>query len=113
MPEKVDKIKLPENLDRRRKLTEAQKDEIRHKYGTGFYSLNGLAKEYGVSKKLILITVNPETARKNKERIKEHWRDYAPTKQERAAIMREHRDYKKQLLRNGEISEDKENGDET
>lgn len=108
MPEKVDKIKLPKNLDRRRKLTDEQKDEIMHKYATGFYSLNGLAKEYGVSKKLILITVNPESARKNKERIKEHWKDYAVSKEERAEIMKEHRDYKKKLLKDGLISEETE-----
>ena len=42
MPYKTEKMKLPTELDRRRKLSDEQKDEIRHKYGTGFYSLNGL-----------------------------------------------------------------------
>lgn len=44
MPYKSEKIKLPQEYDRRRKLTDEQKDEIKHKYDTGFYSLNSLAK---------------------------------------------------------------------
>ena len=98
MPYKTDKQRLPQELDRRRKLSDEQKDEIRHKYGTGFYSLNGLAREYGVSKKLILLTVNPESKRKNDEHIKNHWKDYTATKEERAKIMREHRAYKHKVL---------------
>lgn len=98
MPYRVEKIKLPPELDRRRKLSDEQKDEIKHKYSTGFYSLNGLAKEYGVSKKTILLIVNPESKRKNDEWIKDHWRDYLPSKEERNAIVREHRAYKHKVL---------------
>ena len=99
MPYKAEKMKLPPELDRRRKISDEQREEIKHKYSTGLYSLNGLAKEYGVSKKLILLTVNPESKRKNDERIKEHWRDYKPNKEEWNAIMREHRAYKKRVLK--------------
>lgn len=76
MPMKSEKIKLPQEYDRRRKLTDEQKAEIKSKYETGFYSLKGLSIEYGVSKKTILLIVNPESKRKNDERIKNHWRDY-------------------------------------
>lgn len=98
MPYKTEKLKLPPELDRRRKLNDEQKDEIKHKYSTGFYSLNGLAKEYGVSKKTILLIVNSESKRKNDEYIKEHWKNYAPTKEERNAVIREHRAYKNKVL---------------
>lgn len=98
MPYKAEKMKLPPELDRRRKLSDEQKDEIRHKYSTGSYSLNGLAKEYNVSKKTVLLIVNPESKRKSDERIKEHWKDYAPTKEQRNATMREHRAYKHKIL---------------
>lgn len=98
MPYKTEKQKLPPELDRRRKLSDEQKDEIKHKYSTSSYSLNGLAKEYNVSKKTVLLIVNPESKRKNDERIKDHWRDYAPTKEERNAIAREHRSYKHKVL---------------
>lgn len=103
MPRKSERIRLPPEYDRRRKLSAEQKDEIKHKYDTGVYSLNGLAKEYSVSKKTILLIVNPESKRKNDERIKEHWRDYAPTKEERNAISREHRWYKERLYKDGKI----------
>lgn len=99
MPYKTEKLRLPPELDRRRKLTDEQRDEIKHKYSTGLYSLNGLAKEYSVSKKTVLLIVNPESKNKNDRRIKEHCKDYAPTKLERNAIMREHRAYKNKVLK--------------
>ena len=105
MPYKSEKIKLSEQLDRRRKLTEEQKQEIREKYGTGFYSLNGLAKEYSVSKKLILITVNPDSKAKSDSRIKDHWRDYVKPKEVRNEVMKEHRHYKQSLYIEGKIKE--------
>jgi len=46
----------------------------------------------------VLLTVNPESKRKNDERIKDHWRDYTPTKEERNAIARDHRAYKHKVL---------------
>ena len=102
MPRKSESIKLPEKFDRRVKLTEEKKDEVRAKYATGFYSLNALAREYGVSKKLILITVNPESKRKNDEHIKNHWKDYYD-RQAHTDAMREHRKYKEDLYVAGKI----------
>ena len=103
MPYIAEKIKLPEQYDRRRKLTEIQKQEIKNKYSTGFYSLNSLAKEYSVSKKSILLIVNPELKRKNDQRTKDHWKDYQKTKEERAETIREHRHYKNELYKSGKI----------
>lgn len=103
MPYKSEKIKLPERYDRRRKLTEEQKHEIKEKYSTGLYSLNDLAKEYSVCKKTILIIVNPESKRKSDQRIKDHWRDYLGTKEERAKTVKEHRHYKHELYKSGKI----------
>lgn len=103
MPYIAEKIKLPQEYDRRRKLSNEDKEVIKHKYDTGLYSLNSLAKEYKVSKKLILLIVNPESKAKNDKRIKEHWRDYAPTNEERARIQREYRAYKHKLYKEGKI----------
>lgn len=103
MPYKTEKQKLPPELDRRRKLSDEQKDEIRHKYSTGLYSLNKLADEYNVSKKTVLLIVNPESKRKNDNRIKDHWRDYVPSKEERNAIMREYRAYKHKVLKEEDL----------
>ena len=106
MPYKSEFIKLPPQYDRRRKLSDEQKEEIKHKYETGFYSLRQLGREYGVTHKSILLIVNPESKRKNDERAKEHWRDYTPSKEENARVKREHRHYKQQLYLEGRIKEE-------
>ena len=103
MPYKSEKIKLPPEKDRRRKLTDDQKEQIKSIYAEGSVGTRSLAKQFGVSRKTIQLIVNPEIKRKQDERIKKHWKDYRPTKEERAAIMREHRKYKQQLYLNKEI----------
>lgn len=103
MPYKSSSIKLPPEYDRRRKLTDEQRDEIRHKYKTGEYSLNKLAIEYKVSKKLILLTVNPESKRKADERTRERWRQYYPNTEKRNEAVRKHYAYKQELYLAGKI----------
>lgn len=103
---RVDDVNVGKNYDRRRKLTDEQYEEIRRKYATGDYSYNGLAKEYGVSKRLIIFIVNPESKRKNDERIKAHWRDYQDDKERHKEVMREHRAYKRKLLDEGKIGKE-------
>ena len=104
MPFRSEKIRLPETLDRRVKLTAVQKAEIRHRYLAGGCTLRSLAAEYGVSHKSILLIVNPDSKARNDRRIKEHWKDYQLSREEHAAVIREHRRYKQDLLLNGEIS---------
>ena len=103
MPSKVDNLTVGEKYDRRRKLTNEQYEEIRHKYATGKYSYNSLAKEYNVSKKLICIIINPESKRKSDERMKEHWADYRANKDQQKENMRKYRAYKRKLLDEGKI----------
>ena len=100
MPEKVDKIKLPEFLDRRIKLTKETKEVIKHKYSLGDRSLNSLTSEYNVSKKTILLIVNPVSKARNDARIKEHWRDYSHN---HAEAIKKNRNYKKQLIKDGKL----------
>lgn len=102
MPAIVDRYTLGQAHDKRRKLTEVQKKEIKEKYSTGLYSYCTLAKEYGVSKRTINNIINPITAQKSKDRIKVHWRDYQKHGEEWAKTMRKHRQYKKKLLDAGE-----------
>jgi len=102
MPEKVDKINLIGMQDRRRKLTDNQIKEIRDKYTTGTISLNKLAKEYGVSKKLIHIKVNSEVAEANSKYIKEHWSEFYDRAKHNKAV-KSLRDYKKELIQKGEL----------
>ena len=99
-------IKLNELQDRRRKLTDEQKQDIKRLYSSGTYSLRKLAKRFGVDKSTILIIVNPHRAKEVKRRIKEHWRDYVPSKKQKAEITREHRRYKQELYLKGELKND-------
>jgi DNA invertase Pin-like site-specific DNA recombinase len=103
MPYKSEKIKLSPTQDRRRKLTDEQKEEIKRLYATGLIGQRPLAKQFGVSRSLIQIIVNPEIAEKKKQRIKEHWRDYRPSKEKWAETMREYRHYKQELYLKGEL----------
>lgn len=106
MPYKSDKIPLQPNQDRRRKLTDEQKEEVKRIYESGVCGMRSLAKQFGVSRTTIQIIVNPERAAKIKRRIKEHWRDYRPTKEEWSSIMREHRRYKQSLYLKGELKKE-------
>lgn len=103
MPRKSEKLRLSETQDRRRKLTEEQRQEIRDLRSTGLFSLNDLAKRFGVSKKLIILIVNPESAENAKQYRKENWRNWKRTGEEWNRIQREHRQYKHNLYMNGEL----------
>ncbi len=102
---KSEKLKLSPNHDRRIKLNDKQREEIREKYTTGMYSQRNLAEEYGVSRRLITFILDPDKAKKNAEQLKQRSSDgrYKPNKEKWAAIMREHRQYKQTLYLKGEL----------
>lgn len=102
MAMKVDNIKLNEKQERRIKLTSYDKEKIVEMYQTGLYSLRNLAFKYRVSKKKILLIVNPLSKEKNDKRIKEHWKDYQD-REKLTITERELRRYKKMLLEKGEL----------
>lgn len=108
MPYKAEKIKLKGLQDRRKKLTDEQREEIRELYGTGHYSLNGLAKKFDVSKKTILLIVNDESAKKAKQYRKEHWKEWHRTGEEHNEAIKKTRKYKYELYKNGELKEEQE-----
>lgn len=113
MPYKSEKIKLKETQDRRKRLTTEQRKEIEELYATGLYSLNGLAKEYNVSKKTILLIVNKESAERAKEYRKEHWKEWQRKGKEHAEAIKRTRKYKQELYLKGELIEDEtENNNE-
>ena len=106
MPYKSEKIKLSETQDRRKRLTSEQKEEIERLYGTGFYSLNDLAKKFNVSKKSILLIVNKESAEKAKQYRKEHWKEWQGTKEEHREAIKKTRRYKQNLYKQGKLKEE-------
>lgn len=109
MPYKSEKIKLSETQDRRKRLTEKQRKEIKELYATGFYSLNGLAKKFEVSKKTILLIVNEESALKAKQYRKEHWKEWQRKGEEHNEAIKNTRRYKQSLYLKGELKESEEN----
>lgn len=106
MPYKSEKIKLSREQDRRVKLTDEQRAEIGKLYGTGCYSLNGLAKQYNVSKKTVLLIVNEESAEKAKQYRKEHWKEWQSTKEKHREAIKKTRKYKHELYKDGKLKDE-------
>lgn len=112
MPYKSEKIRIAGTKhDRRRKLTEDQKDYIRWLRKEENLSQRQLAAMFGVSRRLITFILDPEKEKRNKARAKKLRADgrYKYTKEEWAATMKEHRHYKHELYCDGKIQE---SGDE-
>ena len=107
MPYKSEKIKLSKEQDRRIKLTDNQREEIRNKYATGFYSQRALASEYHVSRRLITFVLDDEKRKRAIEQFKERKKDgrYKYSKEQWNAIQREHRAYKQRLYKLGKLKE--------
>lgn len=110
MPCKSEKIKLPREYDRRVKLTDEQREDIRAEYATGTTSTRILAAKYKVSRRTIQYTIYPERYKRAKEQFKERRKDgrYKPKKEEWAATAREHRHYKQELYKQGLLKGEKE-----
>lgn len=96
---KAQTVRLEGMEDRRRRLTEAQKDDIRERYAQGDIGMRPLARMFGVSRDLVRIIVDPRRAERVKARFKAHWRDYSRkrSKATHAAAIRKTRNYKYKL----------------
>jgi hypothetical protein len=101
MPRKTDLIPINCNfLDRRVKLLPCQKERMKWLYENSNMSYSQLALKYGVSKRLIIICVNLDKAEKMKSDAADRRKDgryYIKEKHTKA--IREHRNYKKQILK--------------
>ena len=91
--------------DRRQKLTPEQRAEIYHRYHTEDVSQRQLAREYGVSRRLITFIIDPDKLEASRQRLKQSKAKglYKPDKRKWAATVREHRQYKQQLYKQGKI----------
>lgn len=103
MPYKSEKIKLQGLQDRRRKLTDEQKEEIKAIYATGKVGQRPLAKQFGVSRSTIQIIVNPAIAERVRRRNQAHWRDYV-NREQLTNSSRNLRKYKQELFLKGELN---------
>ena len=106
MPYKSEKIKLDPTQDRRRKLTDDQKEEIIKIYKSGVCGMRPLAEKYGVSRSMIQILVNPERAAYVKKYKKENWSKYVKRGAEWNRIVAKHRKYKQELYLKGELKDE-------
>ena len=104
MPYKSTQIKLQGMQDRRRKLTDEQRREIKRIYETGVCGTRPLAKQFGVSKRTIQLIVSPQCKETIQQYNKAHWRDHQRKGEEWAQTMREHRRYKQELYLKGELN---------
>lgn len=93
MPYKTLNLLLPAHLDRRRKLSDEDRVSIINLSRMG-WSQRKLAAKFGVSRRLIMFTINPAQAQRNKDI--HHPKKY--TRDEWSSIMREHRAYKHRIL---------------
>ena len=102
IPYKSERIKLPETLDRRVKITKEQREEIKELYATGDYSWRKLAQMYHVDKSRIGQIVNPRLGNNVREQSRKYSATHKPSKEQRNKTVREHRKYKQQLFLGGE-----------
>lgn len=116
MPYISENIKIAKTkFDRRIKLTDEQKQEIRLRWWNSKHkttlsildkglSQRKLAKEYNVSRRLIVWILYPERLIENRKRREEHggWKQYYNT-DKWWETMREHRSYKQGLYLKGLI----------
>ena len=109
----TEKLLIPKDKDRRRKLSDEGKEEIRYRYlEIGGVSQRELAREYGVSKRLIQFCIYPEKLKENWERRQERGgsKQYYD-KEKHTAAVRATRRYKKELYDKGELVTPKGDGE--
>ena len=106
MPYKFENSKLyiPKKHDKRIKLSDADKEEIKQKYSLGTYSMRGLAREYNVSHKMIGYVLNPDKYKEDLEKNRQRRKDgryYDRIKQREQT--KAYRHHKKQLYDANEL----------
>lgn len=102
---RIDKyvIARPED-DKRVKLLEADKEEVRKYRGEG-WSMRQLAAHFNVSRRTIQFVIYPE--RMKQINYSGHWKKYYD-RQKNTEYMRKHRARKKQLLLEGKLKQVRE-----
>jgi hypothetical protein len=97
MCKKLEAFRVTRPHDRRVKLSDADRVEILGLYLEG-YSLRALGRMFGVDKGTIRAVVDPEYYRRKLDEAKGNWIRYYDS-EKHAAYMRNHRQYKRQLMK--------------
>ena len=101
---------LPKQYDRRIKLTDEQRQEIRRLYNKGLLSIRGLARAYNVDKRLVQFILFPERHERSKQLLAERGgakRYYVPEKNRKA--MSNCRKYKNMIYKKTKGKTDESN----
>lgn len=107
MPYKFEKIPInnPKN-DKRVKLTDENRVNIREEYSSGLISQRGLAEKYGVSRRLIQFTLSPEKQEIAKKQFAQRQKDGRYYDKDKHTVsVRNHRNHKKDLYNKGLLKE--------
>lgn len=105
MPYKSEKIKIEfTEKDKRIKLTDEQRENIKKEYETSLISQRALARKYKVDKKTIYNIIHPLKYQEQLEnnKINQHSKQYY-NKEKHKDYIKKHRRYKQELYLNGEI----------
>lgn len=98
------KLKMKKENDKRIKLTNENKQEIRKMYETGMYSQRQLASMFNVSRRSIQFAINPDNYRRNLDLLIERRKDGRYyDKEKHTEYVREYRKRKKKLYEEGEL----------
>lgn len=86
--------------DRRIRLSDEDKEEIRYKHKNG-QSITSLAKDYGVNKRAVQFVIYPERYEHAKMLARKRRSDgrYKTTKEQHRAMMADHRRHKREVLK--------------
>lgn len=107
MPYKSEKMAINNpKLDKRVKLTDEDKSNIRKEYEEGTISINALSRKYNVNKRSIQFILFPERLEKAKKDYAERRKDgryYDKDKHNVSTNM--HRKYKQELYKEGLLDE--------
>lgn len=105
MPYTSEKIKIQQTEhDRRIKLTDQQKEEIKKKWVTGLATKRGLARDYGVSPRAIDFLLNPDKLEQNKKLRQERGgTKIYYNKEKHRESMKKTRRYKHELYKENKI----------
>jgi len=100
-----DGSKIPLKLKKSAKLSLEDKEEIRYRYlKIGGVSQRELAKEYDVSRRLIVFCIYPERQKENyAQRVSRGGSSQYYNKEKHTESMRKHRKYKQKLKLEGKL----------
>ena len=105
MPYLFEKKHIRKEDDKRRKLSNEDKEEIQNRYlKVGGVSQRELAREYGVSRRLIVFCIYPERQKANyAQRVASGGSKQFYDREKNTGYSQVHRKYKKQLNKEGRL----------